>query len=65
MRDINVLNEENSCYKRYYNKAGNSYYYISNDELKEHFEKFHYDGSIQNGAKERFLLFQERLRYNP
>lgn len=50
----NVLNEEIPVIKDTTTKPGTVYYYISNDELKEHFEKFHYDGSIQNGAKERF-----------
>ena len=50
----NVLNEEIPVIKDTTTKPGTVYYYISNDELKRHFEKFHYDGSIQNGAKERF-----------
>ena len=50
----NVLNEEIPVIKDTTTKPGTVYYYISNDELKKHFEKFHYDGSIQNGAKERF-----------
>ena len=50
----NVLNEEIPVIKDTTTKAGTVYYYISNDELKKHFEKFHYDGSIQNEAKERF-----------
>ena len=50
----NVLNEEIPVIKDTTTKPGTVYYYISNDELKKHFEKFHYDGSIQNEAKERF-----------
>lgn len=50
----NVLNGEIPVIKDTTTKPGTVYYYISNDELKKHFEKFHYDGSIQNGAKERF-----------
>ena len=50
----NVLNEEIPVIKDTTTKPGTVYYYISNDELKKHFEKFHYDGSIQNGEKKRF-----------
>lgn len=35
-------------------KPGTTYYYISNKELTERLKKFHYDGAIQNGSRERF-----------
>lgn len=35
-------------------KPGTTYYYISNEQLKIYLKKFHYNGSIQNGDRERF-----------
>ena len=35
-------------------KPGTTYYYISNEQLKIYLDKFHYDGQMQNGNRERF-----------
>lgn len=45
--DIPVLKDTTS-------DQGTTYYYISNAVLKEHLKKFHYDGLLQNGNRERF-----------
>ena len=49
----NVDNKEVPVIKETTEK-GTVYYYISNDVLQEKLKRFHYDGSIQNGNRERF-----------
>lgn len=50
----NVEQAEVPVLKDTTSKPGTTYYYISNEQLTKYLEKFHYDGSIQNGSRERF-----------
>lgn len=50
----NVEQAEVPVLKDTTSKPGTTYYYISNDQLTKYLEKFHYDGSIKNGKRERF-----------
>ena len=50
----NVEQKEVPVLKDTTTKPGTVYYYISNDQLKVNLERFHYDGSIKNGGRERF-----------
>lgn len=50
----NVAQVDVPVYKDTTTKEGTTYYYISNEQLKEYLKKFHYDGTMTNGDRERF-----------